>query len=103
MIISSNAKGVAPLFSSFEYNAKGNARTMHSSHGRFIKSSAVRKTGEKLGIYQDLARGGFLSILTSRTKDEQVIISCPGDGSNSARAGDRRTAKRKGPDRSGPH
>ncbi len=69
---------------------------MHSSHGRFIKSSAVRKTGEKLGIYQDLARGGFLSILMSRTKDEQVIISCPGDGSNSARAGDRRTAKEKG-------
>jgi hypothetical protein len=42
VIISSNAKGVAPLFCSFEYNAKGNARTMHSSHGRFIKSSATQ-------------------------------------------------------------
>jgi hypothetical protein len=62
VIISSNAKGVAPLFCSFEYNAKGNARTMRSSHGRFIKSSAVRKVGEKLGIYREVAPRGSGSI-----------------------------------------
>jgi hypothetical protein len=40
----------SPSFCSFEYNAKGNARTMHSSKRRFLKSPSAPKTAEKPGI-----------------------------------------------------
>jgi hypothetical protein len=77
VIISSNAKGVAPLFSSFEYNANFNARTMLSWRRRFVKSSRSIKTAEKLGTYRDLEYLSPPSIVLTSLKHEQLIIFLP--------------------------
>jgi hypothetical protein len=74
VIISSNAKGVAPLFSSFEYNAVSNARTMLSSGRRFVKWSLSDKTAEKLSIYQEVASAPNRAIASRRLKREHMII-----------------------------
>jgi hypothetical protein len=74
VIISSNAKGVAPLFSSFEYNAGSNARTMLSWRRRFVKSSLLPKTAEKLSIYREVAPPFGTAIVFWRLKHEHMII-----------------------------
>jgi hypothetical protein len=72
VIISSNAKGVAPLFSSFEYNANEAMQEPCSVGGRrFVKSSLLHQNSRKTGHLRSGVSVSAVNCFDGSLKHEQ--------------------------------